>query len=310
MSLYNKHPAVKKIADKYFDYSSAMYPYQFMDYYYNLPVTTPTGGKVHVLASSYISGDDGDGNRQKERGAWRRAVKKHFEAEGWDDADIKDWMTKELGRQGATFFGHGLPEEVSLVCQLALASGYKTTGTIDAWAEKWMGIDCNGFVNAYLTSLGKFSRPLHDHPSYINVSKPAKTTSEISYDSVIVTAQKVGADQIEKYEEKAGDDSLSDSKQRWFKQMAKADYKVRQNPGNGAHILVIDAWHEQGRSFWATDQAGKAHLGPECNIWHIMDEPVSKGNHKRDYVWRIRKHNRGNKNSEKLVFITREMGTR
>jgi len=275
MSLYNKHPALAPIRTRFFPYSDNMFPYQFKDYYYNLSYRTPSGGMSRIHATKYISGYNS--YRQQIRTNWRRAVKRHFKTNDWPSADIKDWFKTERGRQGPVFFGQGLPEEISLVCELAVASGFKTTGTVRDWAAKHIGIDCNGFVNAYLTSLGTFSQAVQYHPRYPQITQAARTYSEITYDSVIVMAKSLG----------------------------NKNYRVKRNPKeDGAHIMVIDYWDIHGSSFWATDQPGKRHPGPRSAIYDIVESPPNNASHNLDYTWRIKR--RGATRS-KRVYITREM---
>lgn len=117
MGLYKHHPALASIRARFFPYSGNMFPYQFRDYYYNLSYRTPSGSMSRVEITKYISGKSP--SRQKVREAWRRAIRKHYKTNDWPSADIQNWFATEKGRQGAIFFGQGLPEEISLVCELA-----------------------------------------------------------------------------------------------------------------------------------------------------------------------------------------------
>lgn len=275
MGLYNKHPALKPIQQRFFPYSGNMFPYQFKDYYYNLPLRTPSGGMTRVQATRYISGWTAE--RQQVRGHWRRAIRKHFNENGWPNDDIEGWVRNAKGRQGAVFFGQGLPEEISLVCELSLASGYKHTGNLRSWVDENIGLDCNGFVSAYLSCLGTFSKPEQYHPNYPVITRPARMTAEITYDSVIVMAKSLGG----------------------------KNYRVKRNPKeDGAHIMVIDYWDVNGSSFWATEQRGKRFPGPLTYLWDIIEEPPANASNQLEYTWRIR--SRGT-NRTKRVYITREM---
>lgn len=288
MGTYNKHPALAAIRADMFPYVSTMFPYEFMNYFYELPVRTPSGDYLLLQTTRYCSGTREP--RASGRIDWMRAVRKHFDAKGWNPA-LKEWFNST--RTMSVFFGHGLPEELSLTCTLALAAGHVTEDTIAAWADKMLGIDCNGFVCAYLSSLGLFSKPLYNHPSYINVARPAKTVSEISYDSVIVTAL------AKKITKDGGDPNAPDD--------SITVHKVKQNPGDeGAHILVIDGWQQQNSVFWATDQPGKKYPGPQCRLYEIVKAPPKSAKTKLDYVWTIRLKNSG-KDGDRLVYITRQM---
>ena len=290
MSGYNNHPALLDIRAELFNYPADIMPYQFMDYYYHLPVPTPSSGTLVVSATRYVSGVVEPGIT--ERKAWRAAVDAYFNKNGWD-ADIKSWI--KLDRNAAVFNGHGLPEEIALVCRLALLSGYKTVATLPDWVSKSIGIDCNGFVNAYYTAAGYFGQPLHSHPSYINVSPPARTVSEINWDSAIVTARTISGVALPTDPPPSQDED---------------NYRVKINPGGkfdkGAHILVIDNWAEYGKTFWASDQPGTNYPGPRCLIYEIVKPPAAGAKRKKNYVWTIRKQGSGT-DGDRLVYITRQM---
>ncbi len=290
MGQYNKHPALADIQTRLFDYPADIMPYQFMDYYYNLPVLRPDLTTMTVRATRYVSGVKEPGISARK--AWRAAVKAHFDAKGWNP-DLKSWFLTD--RNAAVFNGHGLPEEISLVCLLAQVTGFKTGAELETWAYDSIGIDCNGFVNAYLTAAGYFTKPLHSHPYFINVSPPAKTVSEISFDSVIVTARTLTGQPVPTDPAPSPDEIL---------------YRVKINPGSQndlyAHILVIDNWQEYGKTFWASDQPGTDHPGPQCVIYEIVKAPPASAKLKLNYVWTIRKQS-GGKNQ--LVYITRQMQT-
>lgn len=269
---YNNPALLVEIRARHFPYHGGMYPSDFMEYYYKLPVSTTSKKTLRLQATRYCSG--GREPRVSGRHAWVKAVKKHYAAKGWP-AGLEAWIASD--RDSAVFNGHGLPEELSMVCQMALESGYQSEETLPAWVDQMLGIDCNGFVNAYLTSLGLFSRPLHKHPQYPNVTPAAKELAEVDYDSVIVTAKPGGG--------------------------------VKDNPSDkGAHIMVVHSWNEKNSSLLVSEQAGEDYPGPTTSIYDIIKAPPASANKKLDYLWTIRK--RGNSSKyDKLVYITRQMGS-
>ena len=277
MGNYNNHPALTQIKAKYFPYSWSMFPAEFKDYYWNLPVPTPDGKVIKLRCTRYVSGLSAD--RNAERGHWRTAVNKYFDANGWDPA-VKSWIP--TSRDGSVFSGHGLPEEISLVCHLALKSGFRTTGDIDGWA-KWMcGIDCNGFVCAYLTSLGLFNQPKYYHPSYLDVTQPSQSIAEIDADSVIITA----------------------------KETKPGIYKPMANPGDEhSHIMVVDGWKVMGSSLIVTEQPQRGKDGPETSEYFIVKVPPADAKLPLDRVYTIRKKGNTDAKYHKLVYITRTMGS-
>lgn len=271
-SEYHNPTLLVEIRARHFNYHGGIYPSDFMDYYYKLSVSTPSMKTLRLQATRYCSGAREP--RVSGRQEWLKAVKKHYAAAGWP-MGLETWIKSD--RDSAVFHGHGLPEELSMVCQMALDSGYKNEQSLPSWVDQMLGIDCNGFVNAYLTCLGTFSHPLHSHPSFINVTPPAKDVAEIDYDSVIVTAKSGGG--------------------------------VKVNPGDeGAHIMVVDSWDVKNSSLLVCEQPGKDYPGPVSSIYDIIKAPPASANKKLEYLWTIRK--RGNSSTyDKLVYITREMGS-
>lgn len=269
---YVTPPLLASIRQRHFQYHNGMFPSDFMTCFYSLPVSVSGNKTVHLQATRYCSGSSTE--RNAGRSAWLSAVKKHYGAKGWPPG-LEAWVKSD--RDSAVFNGHGLPEELSMVCEMALNSGHKTEADLAAWVDKMLGIDCNGFVNAYLTSLGTFVRPLHYHPAYPKATREVGTVAEIRYDSVIVTAKDGGG--------------------------------VKANPSDdGAHIMVVEDWHVYGGSLLVAEQAGKDYAGPTVSIYDIVEGPPKNANKPRDYLWRLLK--RGNaKNKSKLVYITGEMQT-
>ena len=277
MASYTPNPALAAIKLKSFPYTSWMYPDEFANYYRNLPFVTPGGKLIPLNCIRYCSKLVGP--RLKERTSWRTAVSSYLEVKGWDPA-LKDWVMND--RAAAVFSGHGLPEELSLACHLALQVGYKTEATIVDWARQMLGIDCNGFVNAYLTSLGLFSRPVHWHPDYVNISPPAGSVAEIDADSIMTYAIPLGPQ----------------------------GFRVRKNGLEGGHILVVNGW--KGKHLEVTDQAGLHDFdGPMTALFVILSEPPP-GVQPLDRVFKVCK--KGNMSTKattekysQLVYITRPM---
>lgn len=269
---YNTPPMLADIRSRLFTFHSGMFPSSFMNSYYELPVQTASKKLLTVQATRYCSGAREP--RLAGRSAWLSDIKKHYKAKGWPPG-LEAWIKSD--RDSAVFHGHGLPEELSMVCQMALESGHKTEQELASWVDQMLGIDCNGFVNAYLTCLGTFSHPLHTHPGYINVTPPARDVNEISYDSVIVTAKTGGG--------------------------------VKVNPGDeGAHIMVVDRWEVNGSSLRVCEQPGTDYPGPITSVYTIVEAPPPSAKTKLDYLWTLRK--KGNPSKyDKLVYITREMSS-
>lgn len=277
MASYTPNSALAAIKLKSFPYTSWMYPDEFANYYRNLPFVTPNGKLLPLNCIKYCSKLVGP--RSDERIRWRKAVSDYFNVKGWEPA-LKDWVMND--RSAAVFSGHGLPEELSLACHLAMQVGYKTEATIVNWARQMLGIDCNGFVNAYLTSLGLFTRPLHWHASYLDVSPAAGSLAEVDADSIITYALPIGA----------------------------KGFRVKNNGAEGGHILVVNGW--KGNNLEVTDQAGLHEFdGPKTAQFVILSEPPP-GAKPLDRVYTIcKKANMSTPAKTKLysqlVYITRPM---
>jgi hypothetical protein len=184
------HPVLKDLQAKFFPFSSRMYPEDFAQQYHFCPVQLPSGWVEQVNITRYKAGWSSSFNQEQHRLVTH--LKSYYGAA--IPPDLASWL--RTTRPTAVFSGHGLPEELSLVCSQALKSGYKKPGEIDTWAWTWIGLDCNGLVCFYLIKLGTFSRVLHSHPSYPGVSKLAKSISEISYDSVMLWVKQIKGKEI------------------------------------------------------------------------------------------------------------------
>ena len=68
---------------------------------------------------------------------------------GIEHAEFDSW--RELWDHARKpFFGKGSPEEAQVTLQLADRFGLLKGGTMQAYCEKYLGLDCNGFVGNYL----------------------------------------------------------------------------------------------------------------------------------------------------------------
>lgn len=274
------HPLIEPVRNALFGYSSYMFPGDFRNYYYQCPVRLVSGKNVKVAVLKYQSGWSAPADAQK----YTLKVKiRKFHGDKISPI-LDSWLNTT--RLTAVFSGHGLPEEISVVSRLAVECGYVSESDLAAWVNQWIGIDCNGFVSAYYMSIGTFGRTLHNHPSYLDYAKPAKSVSEITYDSCMLWAKK-------KVIENKPD-----------------PYKVVQNPSDDAHIAVIDDWNEYGSSLVVTERGGnnrfKGPPGVHQSIYDILDKPAP-GCRDDQAAWKVRSRDR---KSSDTVIITRRMGTR
>lgn len=276
------HPALKSLQERFFPFSAQMYPTTFAGQYHALPVRTATGGVRQVAITRYQSGFSNEMNAEKGR------LVKHIRK--WHGsalpADLDSWL--HTTRPVAVFAGHGLPEEISLLCEQALKTGYLSEADLPGWAWRWIGLDCNGFVCFYYLKLGTFSRVLHKHVQYPSVTRLAESVSEVEYDSCVLWAAK-----------KAGSSTL---------------WRVKNNPSeDGAHIAVVHSWYEYGSSLWISERGGsnrfKGHVGLHTGIYDVLDAPPA-GAVGAAAVWRVRSRtplHDGKGTQSEHVLITRRM---
>ncbi len=274
------HPLIEPVRNTLFGYNWYMFPGDFRNYYHQCPVRLVGGKNLHVAVLKYQSGWSAGPDGQKYNLKVR--IRKFH---GSKISPILDsWL--HGSRPTAVFAGHGLPEEISVVCRLAVECGFVSEADLASWATNWIGLDCNGFVSAYYMSIGTFSRTLHSHPSYLNYVKPAKSTADITYDSCILWAT------------------------RTTHKGKLSTYKVVQNPSSSAHIAVIDDWYEYGKSLVVTERGGTNRYdgppGVHQSIYDIVDEPPA-GCTDEQAGWNVRSRDR---KSGEHVIITRQMGSR
>jgi hypothetical protein len=273
------HPALKDLQARFFPFNDTMYPEDFAQQYQFCAVRLPSGWVQHVNITRYKSGWSSDFSNEKQ--AWSKHVKA-YHGSGIDPA-LKDWLGTT--RPTAAFSGHGLPEEISLICEQALKTAYKTPSTIGSWASTWLGLDCNGFVCFYFLKLGTFSRVLHKHPLYPNVTKLAKSVAEIDCDCVLL----------------------------WAKNTSGKNWAVKNNPGeDGAHIAVVDSWYTRGSQLLVAERGGgnrfQDHVGIHVGVYDIVKAPKA-GCSDAEAIWQIRSIDpiHGHAAGVENVLITRQM---
>ncbi|MEM6972113.1 MAG: hypothetical protein AAF577_04845 [Pseudomonadota bacterium] len=270
MASFNAHPVLDIIRYPHFNYSDNLYPFQFKEYYHKMPVILHTGQKITVTVWRYMSGYTGDRNKLFWKFRWR--AKKYYDARG--RYLEYDWLTSNSKRVQLCFYGQGMPEEISMIARMAVECGHVKPHDLKDWVGKTFGMDCVGFANAYYCALGTFQDAQYYIPKYKQIGGVAMSSADIRYDNAVLWARP-----------KAGSD-------KW---------EVRPNPGNKAHIGVIDCWAEYGRSFWMTHQ-GSSKDFITTEVFDILDYP--KSNKENEVHWRIQRRTGGKRYD---VIITREL---
>lgn len=275
MTNYSELYCVKSFRQGYYQQNPSLMPYQYRKIYQRVPIHVPDGPAktfaVHRYISSYTKA------RRDEALSLRRKIRDYYGSDLYPS--VRQWL--ESKRLAGTFAGHGLPEEISMMASYAVYTGYKTAAEVTTWAPKVFGLDCVGFANAYFTAIKTYKKPLYYIPSYTQHGGYAHDVSDITWDSAICFARIKGTD---------GKNNKWDPKKDW---------QVRPNPGNGSHVMVIDAWAEKYKSLWVTQMS--ASNGLDTQIYDVLKVPNSK--HRQHAVWRILR--RGNSKGINVMISKR-----
>ncbi|MES0882207.1 hypothetical protein [Roseibium sp. SCP14] len=266
MQQFWTHPALSYLQSTYFQHSPNMYPADYGRHYNSLPVPTESG-VVHVTVDGYRSNYTAE--RRKECNAFLRTARKFCDQPGSRYQQAGEWTRTCQSRVVSCFAGQGMPEEISLICCLAVESKYKTIAELPQWAWVNFGMDCVGFVSTYLIALGQFKKMLKYIPKYKVVADVATSIDDIYYDNAILWANVDGG-----------------------------NAKVRPNPGNKSHIAIIECWEQYGSSFYVAQSAGSKKGVDYDRVYEIVQEPKST---KRDRAyWKIRQ--KGTYTTSKVVI--------
>lgn len=271
MANYSHLHEVKLFRQSYYDQSQHIYPTEFKKHYQEIPVYLPNKTKIFFGITEYISSlsearsNQATALRSKIRDTWGADL----------HPSLQTWLSSK--RLAACFSGHGLPEEISMIASYAAYCGYKSAGELPNWLPTVFGLDCNGFANAYFTALTTFKKPLFYIPSYTQHAGIALEENEISFDSVICFARK--RKKTIKHDD--NDDGITDR----VETIVTKDWEVRPNPGNGAHIMVVDHWTDKWNTLKVTQMSATYKL--DTHLYDVVDPPAIKK--KRRAVFRIQR---------------------
>lgn len=255
MATFATHAALALLQATHFKHRPDMYPADYGSHYRSLPVVLPGGTVTHVKVDSYKSTYTAD--RKKACNAFLSAARKFCDAPATRDANALDWMSAHQSRVVSCFAGQGLPEEISLICALAVASGHKKADALPGWASTNFGMDCVGFVSSYLVALGSFDKMVAYIPSYKTIAGAATRIDDIRYDNMILWADLSGG---------------------------KA--KIRPNPGNSSHIAIIECWETYGSTVYVAQSASSKSGVDYDRIYEIVEPPKSTDPAKA--IWKLR----------------------
>lgn len=255
MASFNQHAALADLQATHFKHSPNMYPADYGIHYHNLPVVLSDGSVKHVKVDSYKSTYTSE--RKKACNAFLSDARKFCNAPATRHARALEWMNVHQARVVSCFAGQGLPEEISLICALAVDSGHKKVTALSEWATSNFGMDCVGFVSSYLVALGSFEQMVAYIPSYKTIAGAATRIDDIKYDNVILWADLVGG---------------------------KA--KVRANPGNDSHIAIIECWETYGSTVYVAQSASSKSGVDYDRIYEIVEAPKSTDPAKA--IWKLR----------------------
>ncbi|MBN9454847.1 MAG: hypothetical protein J0I42_23135 [Bosea sp.] len=114
-------------------------PADWVDRYWNVPV-----GDTTVSINKYMIGiHNADAGATKRNLVMQEAAKRKLAV------DKKAFNRASMGKVS--------PDDCEHILNLALDTGKATEGTIQAWADQSLGVDCTGFVVAYYSELSRIS---------------------------------------------------------------------------------------------------------------------------------------------------------
>jgi len=138
-------------------------PLEFANRYRNTRVNFFTPGgyarsvtvDVHIYNNNGI--DDRRGNMQEKSALVSRVRREIRRADGLGLIDVRGEHRVQIAR---AFFGKGSPDDYKVALTHALRYNRTTTENIQNYCDSIarMGLDCSGFVNAYLMEIGKTAR--------------------------------------------------------------------------------------------------------------------------------------------------------
>lgn len=295
LGVYRDHPAIKKIRSSNFPtFRRELWASQFVNICHNLPVRLPGGGTKKVSITRYKSGTGG--GAYKRAGTLRRLLRDNAEVKK-DHAAI-DWLDVSKERVRTVYCGHGILEEISLLCELAVKADLVKPANLQKWIDddQGIGLDCNGFTNAYYTAIGCFlEKPIHYHNKYRSIAGVAFTWDDINYDSTVLWAH----NRLKTYSRDINRDGKVDKNDKrniWevIPNMTKSA------EGVNAHIGVVDHVHDDSVFIC---QHG-SNQGPRVSEYKIVSEAEGRKRYKA--AWKLQE--RG-KSKQISVIITKPMPT-
>lgn len=280
MGDYRDHPAIKAVrAANFPKFGPELWASEFVGICHAMPVRLPNGGTKKIAITRYVSGSSGP---RTNRAFTLKALLLKSEAVK-KDKNATSWLEKSWGRIRECFWGHGQLEELSLLLELALRAEVVTPDQLQNWVTKdqEIGLDCNGFTNAYYSAIGCFeNNAIYYHNKYKQIAGVAHNWYEIDYDSVILWARP----------------KKSDGKKNLWEVIPNR----QKGPDHHAHIGVID--HVLNNEVVVCQQG--SNVGPRISTYKIVSEPPSKAKGKE--VWYLRE---SGKSQAQTVILTKTMPT-
>lgn len=278
MGSYRDAAAIKAVRNASFpSFGPQLWATDFVDICHAVPVRLPDGGTKKIAITKYVSGSSGPRTSRaytlKSQLTKSEAVK--------EDKDAHNWVKTSWLRIRECFWGHGQIEEIALLLELALKAGLVTPDRLQEWvtSDQKIGLDCNGFTNAYYSALGCFlNKPIYYHNKYRHIAGTAYTWDDINYDSAVLWArQKFNMVDVDK-----NDDGIVD-----FRKKVELDtWQVIPNGQSGAHIGVID--HVMNDTIVVCQQG--SDIGPRVTEYKIVSEALKK--QKAYAVWKLKQGTR------------------
>lgn len=296
MERYRNHKAIKSIRTANFkSFGPELWASEFVKICHSVPVRTPDGSVKKIAITKYISGHSA--NRRKRAQTIKQKLINNEEVK--KDTDAIDWLSKSWDRISACFFGHGQIEEISLLAELALKADLVKPNRLQKWIndDQLIGLDCNGFTNAYYSAIGCFlENPIHWHNKYKQIAGVAHSWHNINYDSAVLWAR----NKSKKSDKDENGDGKIDKKDRITLDTWEVIPNGHKGPDHNAHIGVID--HVMNDEVVVCQHGSNA--GPRMSTYKIVSEPPNK---KRGHeIWYLREKG---KSKAQTVILTKTMPT-
>lgn len=101
-----------------------------------------------------------------------------------------------LRRVVSPFYGKGSPEDCQITLQLAVLLGETTKANLQRYSDKYLGLDCNGFIGNYLWHEWGQPVPWHMDPGRHDPGPSALIDSLLKFGQIVKTVDEIKPERI------------------------------------------------------------------------------------------------------------------